>query len=106
MGEGMPVDGVISEYTVSYPIVCYILSNNLVILRQDCWPVLKLPTALYQKIHRLQVLAMLATFQYLAKKYLQGDHSGRTKPPVDFKTEVPLWPGQARLVQAKAELLF
>ena len=37
---------------------------------------------------------------------VQGDHSGRTKPPVDFKTKVRLWPDQARLGQAKAELLF
>ena len=27
---------------------------------------------------------------------IQGDHSGRTQPPVDFKTKVPLWPDQAR----------
>ena len=37
---------------------------------------------------------------------VQGDHSGRTKPPIDFKTNIPLWPDQARLVQAKAELSF
>ena len=37
---------------------------------------------------------------------VQRDHSGRTKPPVDFKTKVPLWPDQARLGQAKAELLI
>ena len=37
---------------------------------------------------------------------VQGDHSGRTKPPVDFKTQVPLWPDQARLDRAKAELMF
>ena len=36
----------------------------------------------------------------------QGDHSGRTKPPVDFKAKVPLWPGIAWPGQAKAELLF
>ena len=38
--------------------------------------------------------------------YGQGDHSGRTKPPVDFKTKVLLWPGLAWPGQAKAELLF
>ena len=26
---------------------------------------------------------------------LQGDHSACAKPPVDFKTKVPLWPGVA-----------
>ena len=36
---------------------------------------------------------------------IQGDHSACAKPPVDFKTKVPLWPGQARADQAKAELL-
>ena len=38
--------------------------------------------------------------------YLQGDHSTCSKPPVEFKTEVPFWPGQARTGQAEAELLF
>ena len=33
-------------------------------------------------------------------------YSLTAKPPVDFKTQVPLWPGQARAGQAKAELLF
>ena len=37
---------------------------------------------------------------------VQGDHSGRTKPPVDFKTQVPLWPDQASPGHAKTELLF
>ena len=27
---------------------------------------------------------------------LQGDHSTCSKPPVDFKTKLPFWPGQAR----------
>ena len=27
---------------------------------------------------------------------VQGDHSTCSKPPVDFKTKVPFWPGQAR----------
>ena len=35
---------------------------------------------------------------------VQGDYSGTTKPPVDFQTKVPLWPDQARLGQAKADL--
>ena len=39
-------------------------------------------------------------------QFVQGNHSSRTKPPVDFETKVPLWPEQARLGQAKAELLF
>ena len=39
-------------------------------------------------------------------KYNQGDHSTCAKPPVDFKTKVPLWPGQARAGQAKTELLY
>ena len=42
---------------------------------------------------------------YSLNFYLQGDHSGRTKPPVGFKTKVPLWPGLAWPGQAKAELL-
>ena len=29
-------------------------------------------------------------------KSIQGDRERWPKPPVDFKTEVPLWPGQAR----------
>ena len=37
--------------------------------------------------------------------HVQGDHSACAKPPVDFKTKVTLWPGQARADQAKAELL-
>ena len=37
---------------------------------------------------------------------VQGDTSGCAKPPVDFKTKVPLWPGQASPCQAKMELLF
>ena len=31
---------------------------------------------------------------------LQGDHSTCSKPPVDFKTKVLFWPGQARTGQA------
>ena len=27
---------------------------------------------------------------------VQGDHSTCSKPPVDFKTKVPFWPGQDR----------
>ena len=38
--------------------------------------------------------------------FIQGDHSAFAKPPVDFKTKVPLWPGQARAGQVKVELLF
>ena len=37
---------------------------------------------------------------------LQGDNSTCAKPPVDFKSKVPLWPGQARAGQAKTELYF
>ena len=37
---------------------------------------------------------------------LQGDNSVRTKPPVDFKTKVPLWPGLTWPGQAKGELLL
>ena len=33
----------------------------------------------------------------------QGDRSGRTKPPVDFITKVPLWSGLAWPGQVKAE---
>ena len=33
--------------------------------------------------------------------HIQGDTSRCAKPPVDFKTKVPFWPGLA-----KAELLF
>ena len=38
-------------------------------------------------------------------KVIRGDHSARDEPPVDFKTKVSLWPGQARAGEAKAELL-
>ena len=37
---------------------------------------------------------------------VQGDESCCQKPPVDFKTKLPFWPGQARTGEAKAELLF
>ena len=37
---------------------------------------------------------------------LQGDRAACAKPPVDFKTCIPLWPGQARTSQAKTELMF
>ena len=38
-----------------------------------------------------------AYFQKLISSiHLQGDHSPCAKPPVDFKTKVPLWPGQGR----------
>ena len=37
---------------------------------------------------------------------LQGDKAACANPPVDLKTLVPLWPGQARTSQAKTELLF
>ena len=36
----------------------------------------------------------------------QGDTSRCSKPPVDFKSWVPFWPGLALPGQAKAELLF
>ena len=38
--------------------------------------------------------------------HVQGDHSTCSKPPVDFRTKVPFWLGQARTGQTKAELLF
>ena len=41
----------------------------------------------------------------ISKSIILGDHSACAKPPVDFKTKVPLWPCQARADQAKAELL-
>ena len=37
---------------------------------------------------------------------VQDDTSRRPKPPVDFKTKVPLWPGQAKPGQPKMQLLF
>ena len=37
---------------------------------------------------------------------VQGDHSTCSKPPVDFKIEVPFWPGQGRTGQAKTELFL
>ena len=37
---------------------------------------------------------------------LQGDPAGSSKPPDDFKTKVPLWPGQASPCQAETELMF
>ena len=32
----------------------------------------------------------------LTPSYIQGDTSGCDEPPVDIKTKVPFWPGQAR----------
>ena len=40
------------------------------------------------------------------KMLIQGDTTGSSKPPVDFKTKVPFWPGRPCPAQAKAELLF
>ena len=37
--------------------------------------------------------------------HIQGDNYTCSKPPVDIKAKVPLWPGQGRTGQAKAELL-
>ena len=37
---------------------------------------------------------------------IQDDTSGCGKPPVDIKTKVWFWPGQARPGQAKTKLLF
>ena len=37
---------------------------------------------------------------------VQGDNYTCSKPPVDFETEVPFWPGQGRTGQAKAELVL
>ena len=37
---------------------------------------------------------------------VQGDPSYCAKPPVDFKTKIPLWPGLPWPGQAKAELFF
>ena len=39
------------------------------------------------------------------KTKLQTDTAGSSKPPVDFKTKVPFWPGLYWPGQAKAELL-
>ena len=38
--------------------------------------------------------------------WLQGDTSGCDEPPVDIKTQVLSYPGQARTGQDKTELLF
>ena len=40
------------------------------------------------------------------KMLIQGDTTGSSKPPVDFRTNVPFLPGLAWSVHAKAELLF
>ena len=37
---------------------------------------------------------------------VQDDTLGCGEPPVDIKTKVPFWAGQARTDQAKTELLF
>ena len=44
--------------------------------------------------------------QHFSNIHIQGDHSTCSKPPVDFRTKVPFWLGQARTGQTKAELLF
>ena len=50
----------------------------------------------------ITVFCWLITYQSIIPwKLMQGDTSGCAKPPVDLKTKVPLWPGQA-----KTELLF
>ena len=41
----------------------------------------------------------------VSPKLIQGDTAGSSKPPVDFKTQVLLWPGLYWPGQAKAELL-
>ena len=38
--------------------------------------------------------------------HIQGEHLACAKPPVDFKTKVPLWLSLPWPGQAKAELLF
>ena len=43
---------------------------------------------------------------YKSHLIVHGDTSGCDEPPVDFKTKVPLWPGQTRTGQAKTELQF
>ena len=48
---------------------------------------------------------MLFSYKYYYV-YVQGDTSRCPKPPVDFKTEVLLWPDQASPGQATTELLF
>ena len=41
----------------------------------------------------------------MLRTIVQGDHSACAKPPVDFKTKVPLWPGQARPSQSRTFVL-
>ena len=43
---------------------------------------------------------------FINKIALQGDPSGNPRPPVNFKTKLPFWPGLVWPGQAKEELLF
>ena len=54
----------------------------------------------FKSLVNLTVYQLFRHFGYLqtASQYpgsiVQGDHSACDEPPVDFKTKVPLWPGQ------------
>ena len=43
---------------------------------------------------------MMYKYSLLNLSNIQGDTSGCAKPPIDFKTKVQLWPGQARIGQS------
>ena len=55
-------------------------------------------------LERLFSTKVLSTMRMMGHP-VQSDHSACGEPPVNFKTKVPLWPGQGRTGQAKAELL-
>ena len=44
--------------------------------------------------------------QHFSNIHIQGDHSTCSKPPVDFRTKVPLWPSLSWAGPAKTELSF
>ena len=50
-------------------------------------------------------LTVVLSKKVLSGFFLQGDNSACAKPPVDFKTKVPLWSDLLWPGQAKAELL-
>ena len=50
--------------------------------------------------------SLAAEVRYGFASFLQGDNDTCSKPPVDFKPKVPLWPDLSCPSQAKTELLF
>ena len=69
----------------------YILNES--VAGKKAQTTLKKKLEIYSEIH-----ADLPKFRiyYQMNEDIQGDRAACAKPPVDFKTKVPLWPGEAR----------